>query len=186
MMSNWATFLPQKVSPFKKLDFRKVIKIGLIIIFFVQLILFSVQSSKLLIERTHRMENKAEIEFYNLAMPQLKPLEAQSVYAYYDYRLYMPEKENWVTETSFDLLDYQFIETRNFDVLFLLQQRIKDYLHPSAVGVDSEAFERSQTFYRDADDGKIEGYQLHYRNETALLYIRDDICENYFDPGNCQ
>ena len=187
LFCNWVTLLPQKIRlNFTTPSLSQVIKIILLLVFCVQMIFFGVQSTRLLIERTYRKENSAEVIFYELAMDQLEPIGDNSVYAYYDYRLYMPPKDNWVSETSFELLDYDFITSRNFDVLFLLQQRIRDYLHPNAVGVDPESFARAQAFYRDADDGILEDYILLFRNETALLYIREDICRRDFEPGICQ
>ncbi|MBW6467101.1 MAG: hypothetical protein K0B06_11400 [Brevefilum sp.] len=188
LFCNWATLLPQKIklTKFKTPALGQVIKTILLLIFSVQMIMFGVQSSRMLIERTYRAENSAELIFYDMAMDQLEPIGDNPVYAYYDYRLYMPAKQNWVTETSFDLLDYDFIESRNYDVLFLLQQRINDYLHPDAVGVEPESFARARAFYQDAQDGSLEGYILLYRNETALLYIREDVCRRDFEPGTCQ
>jgi hypothetical protein len=187
LFCNWITFLPVKFKlDFKTPSFSQVIKIILLLIFCVQLILFGVQSSRMLIDRTLRKDNSAEVIFYELAMDQLEPLEGQSVFAYYDYRLYMPAKENWVSETSFELLDYDFIQSRNFDVLFLLQQRIRDYLNPNAIGIDPDSFAQAQAFYQDARDGTINGYYLIFENETALLFVRQDVCQRNFEPVICQ
>jgi hypothetical protein len=187
LFCNWVTLLPQKIRlNFTTPSFGQVIKTSIMLIFIVQMILFGVQSGRMLIDRTFRKENSAEVIFYDLAMSQLEPIGDKPVYAYYDYRLYMPPKENWVFETSFELLDYDFITSRNYDVLLLLQQRIRDYLHPNAVGVDPESFARAQAFYQDADDGNLDGYFLLFRNETALLFIREDVCRRDFAPGTCQ
>jgi hypothetical protein len=186
LFAGWGLLLPSNKDEFKAQRTRQVIKILLLVIIFVQLVLFGVQSTRMLIERTHRVDNNPEIAFYNQAMRQLEPLGSQPVYAYYDYRLYMPGKTNWTIETSFDLLDYAFIKAHNFDIMFLLQQRINDYLHPSAVAVDPEAFARAKIFYNDADAGALEGYSLLYRNDTALLYIREDVCQGYYDSSTCQ
>ncbi|HOE70407.1 MAG TPA: hypothetical protein PLE10_02160 [Brevefilum sp.] len=187
LFANWHTILPDKFKlNLRNISFCQVVKVILLFLFLIQLILFGVQSTRMLVERTLRKESSAEVIFYDLAMKQLEPLESQSVFAYYDYRLYMPPKDNWATETSFELLDYDFIQSRNFDVLFLLQQRIRDYLNPNAVGVDPESFARSQAFYQDAKDGTIEGYYLIFAHETALLYLRQDVCQRDFDPGICQ
>jgi hypothetical protein len=187
LFCNWVTILPQKIKlDLKNLSFGWIVKIILLAIFCVQMILFGVQSTRMLIERTFRAENSAEVSFYDLAMKQLETLSDNSAYVYYDYRLYMPDTNNWLKETYFGLLDYGFIQSRNFDVLFLLQQRINDYLHPNAVGVDPESFARAQVFYQDAQDGNLEGYVLLFRNETAMLYIREDICRRDFEPATCQ
>jgi len=93
---------------------------------------------------------------------------------------------NWQIETSFDLLSYAYIQEHDFDVLLLLQQRIWDYTNPNAVGIDPEAFALSQQFYRDADAGKIEGYDLVYRTPLALVFVKESLCAAYFPPPACQ
>jgi hypothetical protein len=187
LFCTWVTILPQKIRlNFKVPSIGQAVRIILLLIFFMQMILFGVQSTRMIIERTFRKENSAEVAFHDLAIGYLDPIGDHPVYAYYDYRLYMPPKENWVIETRFEVLDYDFIQSRNYDVLFILQQRIRDYLHPDAVGVDPESFARAQAFYRDADDGELAGYILLFRNETALLFIREDVCRRDFEPSTCQ
>ena len=186
LFASWATIFPRRSVNLKPLTINRVLKIILLLIFMIQFVLFGLQSSQMLIKRTQRESNNPEIAFYDLAMQQLEPIGSDPVYAYYDYRLYMPPKANWVTETSFDLLDYDFIRGRNYDVLLLLQQRILDYLHPSAVGVDPDAFARAQAFYQDANEGSIDDYVLLFRNETALLFVRHDFCLRYFEASICQ
>lgn len=186
LFCNWITVFPWDKWKINFSSTGRIVKAILLAIFLVQFILFGVQSTRMTIERANRKETSAEIGFYDLALGQLEPIKDKNLYVYFDYRLYLPHKGNWVTETSFDLLDYEFIQSRNFDVLFLLQQRIWDYLQPSAVGIDPEAFARSQAFYQDAEDGSIAGYELLFRNETALVYVREDLCLQYFEPGTCQ
>ena len=45
-----------------------------------------------------------------------------------------------------DLFNYEYIETMDFDILFLEQQRILDYIQEGAVGVDPETFLLAQAF----------------------------------------
>ena len=187
LFASWGSFIPKNLSfNIKKLTLNNAIRIALTLIFIGQFVLFGVQSANMIYKRTMRKENNDEIAFYYLAMDQLEPLDEHSVFAYYDYRLYMPDKENWRKETSFELLDYEFIKARNFDVLFLLQQRINDYINPNVVGIDTESFARSQAFYHDANDDSLDGYYLIFRNKTALLYVRSDVCQSYFEPALCQ
>jgi hypothetical protein len=186
LFSNLVLLLPANKQEWGSKRIQQIIRILLLAIVGIQMVLFVKQSTQLFIDRTNREKDNKEIAFYNRAMEQLEPIAPDPVYAYYDYRLYLPETENWVAETSFDLLDYEFINSRDFDVLMLSHQRILDYLNPSATGIDPEAFAQNQAFYRDANEGKIEGYHLLFRNETALLYIRDDFCQVYFDPATCQ
>jgi hypothetical protein len=94
--------------------------------------------------------------------------------------MYVPGKPGWVTETNFDLLEYAYIQEHKFDVLLLLDQRIRDYLNPKAVGIDPELFARNQQFYRDADNETILGYHLVYRDSFALIYVRDALFQEYY------
>lgn len=127
----------------------------------------------------HRVERSERIAFYDQSVNALQPLDGTPILVYYDYRLYVPDTPNWSVETSFDLLSYQYIEERNFDVLLLLEQRIRDYLHEDAQGIDPEQFALNQAFYRDADNETVRGYQLIYRDPVGLVYVRDDLFQNY-------
>jgi len=91
----------------------------------------------------------------------------------------MPETPGWQTETSFDLLEYSYIEQRNFSVLMLLEQRIRDYLNEGVQGIDHEVFARNQQFYRDPDKEQLRGYHLVYRDPTGLVFVRDDLWKRY-------
>ncbi len=94
--------------------------------------------------------------------------------------MYVPGKPGWVTETNFDLLEYNYIQKHHFDVLLLQQQQIRDYLNPNAVGINPALFARNQQFYRDADRATIKGFHLIYRNAFGLIFIRDELYEQYY------
>ncbi|MHB0924072.1 MAG: glycosyltransferase family 87 protein [Bellilinea sp.] len=132
-------------------------------------------------ERLHRAENNPRIIFYDQAVSSLKPVSERPLLVYFDYRLYVPETMNWTPQTTYDLLDYGFIEENQFDVLLLLEQRIRDYLNPNAIGIDTAEFEQNQIFYRDARDGIITGYHLIYQDTVGLIYVRDDLYTENFD-----
>jgi hypothetical protein len=78
-------------------------------------------------------------------------------------------------------LDYDFIAKGKYDVLLLLEQRIRDYLNPAVTGIDAAAFAENQQFYRDAEDGSIKGYELVLRNSTGLVFVEDTIYQKYFN-----
>jgi hypothetical protein len=140
----------------------------------VQFAIFVTGDGIMVQQQVHRAEKNSTIQFYDQAVGALKPLGDRPLHVYYDYRLYVPETPGWTVETNYELLEYGYIQERNFDVLLLLKQRIQDYLNPNAVGIDSAAFARSQQFYRDADNGTIQGYTLVYRNDLGLVYVRND------------
>jgi hypothetical protein len=125
--------------------------------------------------RLHRADNNPRIQFYDQVVKALNPLSGQPVHLYFDYRMYLPDTPGWTAETNYDLLEYGYIQQGHFDVLLLLEQRIRDYLHPDAKGIDPELFARNQQFYRDADQGTIQGYHLMYRDAVGLVYVRDGL-----------
>ena len=120
-----------------------------------------------------REENSQEIAFAKKIEENLAPLDGVAASVYFDYRLYLPENEIWQVHTSFDLLNYDYINDNRFDVLLLLRQRVNDYLNPDAVGIDPQQFLLSQSFYSDAKNGAISGYKLIFQDELALIYVKD-------------
>ena len=184
MFSNLIVLLPKEKKDWQNHNKSRLVRILLLAIVILQFGLFIKKDVDLFRVRNTRAENNPSIQFYEKALVELAPV-TQDKLVYYDYRLYMPEKQGWMIENSFDLLTYDYIHSRNFDLLFLSQQRIRDYLHPSAIGIDPTTFAQSQAFYRDADEEKLEGYKLLLRDETVLLYIREDLCEKYYSADRC-
>ncbi len=185
LFSNLALLLPVDKADWNGRRGWKVIRILLILVVAVQMGFFIQQSAQRFIRRTARAESNQEISFYSLAMEKLAPLGDAPVSVYYDYRLYVREKENWEIETSYELLDYAFLNRKEYDLLFLYNQRIRDYLDPTAEGIDLETFALNQAFYRDAEAGTIENYYLLFNNETASLFIRDGVCQEYYSTSLC-
>jgi hypothetical protein len=174
--------LPEKWS-FEPVKIRADLgRLVLLLIVTVQFVLYIKSDIPVFIERIQRAENNPAILFYDQVLTALQLLPADPLYVYYDYRLYISGKEGWRTETNYDLLNYDFIQTNNFDVLLLLQQRIRDYLNPNANGINPTDFAISQKFYRDAQAGAIQGYRLLYSDEEGLVFVRDDIYTEYFEP----
>ncbi len=132
------------------------------------------------IERLHRADSNDSVQFYSQALVAVQPLASQPVFVYHDYRMYFPDTLGWSSETTFDLLNYQYIRQRNFGVLLLMEQRIRDYLNPNVQGIDPETFAYNQQFYRDADQEKLTGYTLVYRNDFGLVFVRQDLYQQYF------
>jgi hypothetical protein len=102
------------------------------------------------------------------------------LHIYYDYRMYFPGSSGWVSDTSYDLLNYTYIRDGNFDVLLLLEQRIRDYLNPATIAIDPDQFALDQKFYQDAENGTVTGYQLVYRDSVGLIYISDELYQLHF------
>jgi hypothetical protein len=155
-------------------------RILILLVVLIQTGIFINQDIQILSESIHRADNNPRINFYNQTLNALSPIYAMHLYVYYDYRLYVPETNGWTSQTTFDLLNYSYIQENNFEIILLLEQRIRDYLNPNVTGIDPEAFSVNQQFYSDADHGTINGYHLIYRNDVGLVYVREDLYQNYF------
>jgi len=186
LLSNLVLLFPEPGKRFKPLP-QQLLRDVLAILVIVQLGFFLQQDVAMVQAQVTRVEDDERLSFFDETQAVLQPLAEQKSKVYYDYRLYVPaDTPNWQIETSFDLLSYAYVQEHNFDVLLLLQQRIWDYTNAEAVGVNPEAFALSQQFYRDADAGEIEGYDLVYRTPLALVFVKENLCAAYFPAPACQ
>lgn len=187
LFSSLVVFLPEKLAIDKAVLKARFIKkaaifaplIALLVVL-IQFILFIRSDVQHFYSDLHRADNNSRIQFYGRVETALKPLPAGPLHVYYDYRLYVPETSGWKMETNYDLLEYNYIQQANFDVLLLLEQRIRDYLNPNVTGIDPALFARNQQFYRDAENETIKGYHLVYRDSVGLVYVRDNLYQKYF------
>jgi hypothetical protein len=131
--------------------------------------------------RTQRAETSASIKFYQKVEQHLEPLIDQELLAYRDVRLYIPDSSTWDIFYRFQLLDYATFEEADPEVILLMQQRIYDYLNPEVTGINPGQLEISRVFYRDADEGNLEGYTLIFRDDFGLAFVRNDIYQDNFE-----
>jgi hypothetical protein len=155
-------------------------RLALLLVLLIQFSLFVSSDVQAFNSRMHRQQNSTSIQWYDKALAALKPLPDAKLRVYYDYRMYVPGKPGWHTDTNFDLLEYGYIQQNHFDVLLLLEQRILDYLNPNVTGIDPALFARNQQFYRDADNQTITGYHLVYRDSFGLIFVRDELYQKYY------
>lgn len=174
LFSSLAGLLPEKWT--WRFNWRWVLLLGLL----VQAGIFIVNDVKDYNTYLRRAEGNQRIQFYSEAVQVLRPLPPTNLHVYYDYRLYVPGEPGWLLSNSYDLLDYNYIQENQFDVLLLLQDRINDYLNPNVTGIDAETFVLNQQFYRDANNGNLSGYHLAFRNKTGLVYVRQDYYLQFF------
>lgn len=186
LISSLVVLLPEKGNLSKAGHMVAIARVAAWLVLCIQLVIFIRADFNIYETRLHRAENNASIQFYDKVLAALEPLpERQPLHVYYDYRMYVPGKSGWVTETYYDLLEYDYIKNNSFDVLLLLEQRIRDYLNPDAVGIDPALFARNQQFYRDADNATIKGYHLVYRDSFGLIYVRDELYQEFFSSESC-
>lgn len=148
------------------------IKIILSILIVMQLIQFILADITKVQKRIVRAENHPAITFYEKTQAMITPYVEDSLYVYHDVRMYVPQREDWYAEAEFNMLNYDYIHQKGFDVLYLMQQRLYDYLNPNALALDINELDLAREFYRDANNGTIEGYELLYRNDYGLVFIK--------------
>ena len=172
MFSSWVVAFPDRKNWIDMKAATKIVLVVFLAILIVQSALFISQDINTIKTHLARENNSASIVFYEKVSQVLGPVIDQPLTVYFDYRLYLPDDNNWQKHTSFELMTYDYIREGNFDILLLQQQRIRDYLQEGLTGVNADEFERSQLFYRDADAGNVEGYNLVYRDSTGLVLER--------------
>jgi|LSQX01.2.fsa_nt_gb hypothetical protein len=170
LLSSWFMALPDRESWNKSKNWVNIARVFFIAVFIFQSASFLRQDINTIEKHLSRESSSQSIKFYENVRQTLGSEIDKPLNVYFDYRLYLPDDNNWQKHTSFELMTYDFVEEGSFDILLLQQQRIRDYLADGLVGVNPEEFERSQLFYRDADAGDIEGYTLVYRDSTGLIF----------------
>jgi hypothetical protein len=180
LSSSLVMLLPEKWNARGSTRLVQIVRAAILLVLCAQFVLFVRADIVTYESHLHRAEDNTSIQFYDKVLAALKPLPDAKLHVYYDYRIYDPGEPGWMTETNFDLLEYAYIQEKDFDVLLLLEQRIRDYLDPEATGIDPALFARSQQFYRDADNGTIKGYHLVQRDTFGLVYVRDDLYQAYY------
>lgn len=166
--------LPEKLNLRAIFTRQRIVQAAALLVVLGQTGLFLVSDVHSILQRTRRAENEPALQFFIVMGEKLKPIEGKNLFIYYDARMYLPATQSWKSETTFELLDYTYIQQKGFDVLLLMEQRLRDYLQPGAVGVDQASFAQNQAFYRDADEHKVNGYTLIYRDDFGLVFVRDD------------
>ena len=169
-----ALILPEKLK-FSRDKWRELaIRAGLILLVVAQFAGFIYQDAYAYSKRLHRAENNERIAFYTTAVDQIGAITNGPLRVYYDYRLYLPATNGWSIETTYELLDYNYIQRSQFDVLLLSSKEsaiISIQMLPESTPNNTQ---RSFVFYTDAYNGTIQGYKLLYRNDVALIYMKDE------------
>ena len=187
LFSTMVRYLPDKISlplawrdlaPYKDIHPLPQVLISLAVV--VQLASFVKMDIPRYLDFLNRAENEPALRFYDLAVDALKPLPEKGIFVYHDVRMYFPRTERWATEAKFKPLDYEYIRARDFEVVMVMHQRIKDYLNEGVVGVNPEEFALSQAFYRDVRMGKMTGYQLVFQDDFGLVFVRDDVYQEFY------
>ncbi len=159
----------------------KIAKLVLVAVVIIQVVFFNIQNVQSVKAQIEREQTSESINYFKGAIKILEPTVDVYMNVYYDYRIYIPYRSYpWYLNTSFEMLDYGYIHDNDFDILLLMNQRVKDYLNPNAIGVNEEKLETARLFYSDVRDNKIEGYILLYEDDFGKAFIREDLYEQYY------
>lgn len=135
-------------------------------------------------QELHREEHNDSVSFFrNIENQYLSKLPDEREFKVYrDVRLYVPNSEQWKTFSKFAMLDYEYMQARNPDFIFLIKQRLADYTTDNAIAypADPVQMEKSLPFYTDAKAGILDGYTLLYENHYGMAFVRNDIYEEFF------
>jgi hypothetical protein len=184
-LSSFACILPESLSlpAIFRADKKRLIFIPVALIIAVQWLQFVHKDSIDYIHGVRRETESSFIQFYQVSLPELAPLPSDRGYrVYFDVNMYVPGNDNWNKESIFEMLNYAYIDEKGFDILYLMQQRIYDYLNPEVEGIDPQKLEESRRFYRDANEDALRGYQLVFRNAYGLVYVKDTLYAQFFPP----
>jgi hypothetical protein len=190
LFSSMAIFLPDKISfpmkwtelaPYKDIHALPQILISMAIL--LQVPAFLPADVRFYNQYLNRAENNPSLQFYDVALDALKPLPDDGIFVYHDVRMYFPRTKQWASAAVFKPLDYEYIQKQDFEVVLIMQQRIKDYLNEGVQGVDPVEFAKSQEFYRDARTGTVKGYHLIFQNDYGLIFVRDDIYKEFYEKN---
>lgn len=188
LLSSFACILPDSwkfstnlPSDKKRFLFTRIAFIPVALIIAAQWIQFIRTDSIVYFHSMRRENENPSIRFYQLSLTQLAPLPADRGYrVYHDVNMYVPGYENWNKESIFEMLNYAYINEKGFDILYLMQQHIYDYLNPEVEGIDRQKLEESRIFYKDANEDRLRGYKLVFRNSFGLLYIKEALYAEFF------
>jgi hypothetical protein len=130
-----------------------------------------------------REENEKSLVFYKVLeqryLPRIQTNDELKVFR--DVRMYFPDNLRWNVRTFWNS-KYSTIEKIKPDIIILWSQRILDYTHEGAQenAVDPATFQDTYTFFVDADNDRLRGYRLIYRDSEGLMFVSDAIFERYF------
>ncbi len=182
VFSSLVVFLPDRLPRLSEFKSTPQLALPLLatLVIFAQFGQFTYNGVRRFNQQLTREADSTAIVFAHKAIDALAPLGDSSLYVYHEVRMYLPPDTGWGTEAIFEMLDYDYIQQRNFDVVMVMQERIRDYINPNAKAIDAAALEKSRVFYHDAESGSIQGYTLAYRDDFGLVFVKNELYEQYF------
>lgn len=158
-----------------------VLVLGIIAVQFTNNLVWSVEHY---LEKLYRVRDSASISFYQQLVDQEfgKIPDQIPIKVYRDIRIYVPDDLSWDIDMKWNLVDYNFIQENEYDIVLLSRQRMLDYTHPNSLqnAEDLAQMTRTYQFYSDASIGSLNGYTLLYEDGYGLAFISNDLYERFF------
>lgn len=148
-----------------------------------QFILYIAKDIELYREVLTREEHQASLVFYReLEADIFSRLQTdEKLVVVRDVRMYLPDDSRWVVRSYWNI-KYSVVEQIEPDLILLWSQRIWDYIQQGARenAVNQADFDDIYEFYVDANKDQLPGYRLVQRDAEGLLFIREELYQEYF------
>ncbi|MCJ7734945.1 MAG: hypothetical protein MUP11_10395 [Anaerolineales bacterium] len=96
-----------------------------------------------------------------------------------DVRAYVPSTPTREVIMNWEIVDYEYMERLNPDVIVLQQQKINDYTKPDIVNSaqDKNQMQRTFDFYSDARQNELNNYKFLFEDDYGAVFIQGDLSE---------
>lgn len=180
---NWKTYLPARFSE------NNYVKRG---IFSLLIVVFSLQSVwtlntslKHFSLAAGKESNNESIRFFAvIEKDYLSIIELdRPLLILRHVHMYVPNDPRWDVRHRWGLTTYSFIERTAPDAILLWKQELYDFTNEAVQNsaVNPERFAEALPFYQDALNQNLVGYIHVYEDAYGILYIRDDLAQQYLD-----
>jgi hypothetical protein len=157
-------------------------------VFGVQLYLNGQSDVEIYQEHLYREEIHPAISYFSTLEEEYLdqiPLDRQ-LRVSHDRFIYIPVSSRWKTRVTYSIIDYEYIQESNFDLLVFSRQRVIDYLQPDTLekAVDKEKMMRTQELYNDVINGQVKGYELLFRDEFGIAFMEETLYQEYLKKND--
>lgn len=172
LISSLGMVFPPKIEWSGKSALLKGMQMAAMALIMLQALFFMKADVQLFKSRFNQAEEYPAIHFYEHIQNSLSQKKDQVLTIYADPHIYIPAQEDRVIETSYEMLNFDYIEQGNFDAVILMEQSLRDYLNDNSAAINSEKYGRAQLFYRSASQGNLPGYELVFRDDFGLIFLK--------------
>lgn len=102
---------------------------------------------------------------------------------YRDIRVYVPDTSAWNSQYRWGVIDDEYIQEIDPDILLLSRQRARDYTSQGVIETADDPAQMTKTynFYQNALEHTIPNYQLIYEDDFGLAFLREEIFREHLE-----